>query len=130
MNLKEYYKEILNNLLMTEVTASPKGQPVEPGGLRDRRLDLLRKEFARNEAEGGGHYRSKRIAHLLQAKGSDTAGNLNTKGHAARVVDAAASNKYRTGDGTGWNDKRSDEQKLRMGNAARFAARSAPGGDD
>ena len=28
MNLKEYYKEILNNLLMTEVTASPAGQPV------------------------------------------------------------------------------------------------------
>jgi hypothetical protein len=28
MNLKEYYKEILNNLLMTEITASPAGQPV------------------------------------------------------------------------------------------------------
>ena len=130
VGLKEYYKEILNNLLMTEVTASPKGQAVEPGSLRHKRLEGLRKEFHRNEAESGNHYKSKRIAHLLQAKGSDTDGDLNRKGHAARVVDAAASNKFRTGDGARWNDKRSDEQKQRMGNAARFAARSAPGGDD
>ena len=130
VGLKEYYKEILNNLLMTEVTASPKGQAVEPGSLRADRLAGLRQEFARNEAENGPHYRSKRIAHLLQAKGSNTDGDLNIKGHASRVVDAEKSNKFRTGDGAGWNDKRSDEQKQRMGNAARFAARSAPGGDD
>ena len=41
MNLKEYYKEILNNLLMTEVTASPAGQSVPV--TRGPRLEWLAK---------------------------------------------------------------------------------------
>lgn len=69
----------------------------------------------------------------MAAKGSTVAGDLNTEGHAAREKHAAESNLRRTG-GSDWdhkrNDKRSDEQKQRMGNAARVDARSAPGGDD
>ena len=45
MNLKEYYKEILNNLLMTETTASPQYRPVEPGSLRADRLAGLQRGF-------------------------------------------------------------------------------------
>lgn len=41
MNLKEYYKEILNNLLMTEVTAPPEGKPVPK--TRGPRLERLAK---------------------------------------------------------------------------------------
>ena len=138
MNLKEYYKEILNNLLMTETTASPKGQPVEPGSLRHKRLEGLRKEFDRNEAESGPyHHRTNRIAHLINAKGMNVRGDLNTRGHEDRQAHAEKSNKFRTGGFAvrdplrRWtNDKRTPEQKQRMGNAARFDARSAPGSDN
>jgi hypothetical protein len=46
MNLKEYYKEILNNLLMTEITASPAGKLVpKTRGPRIERLEKATKNL-------------------------------------------------------------------------------------
>ena len=150
-NLKEYYKEILNNLLMTEVTASPKvgstpwAKPVEPGSKRAVALGGLQAEHQRLKSAGdtaiGGnnpadYSRMKRIENTLAAKGADTKGNLNVHGHAIRTRDAALSNSYRLGTSGNPNaqvkdnDKRTPEQKQRMRNTASVGRRSEPGADD
>jgi len=137
MNLKEYYKEILNNLLMTETTASPKNQPVEPGSLRAKRLGGLQAEYKRlhdpnqiRPDETRPITKRRRISHLLGAKGADTKGNLNVHGHAVRTDNAAQSNEIRRGPAGNSNDKRTPEQIQSMGNAARAIERKLPGRDD
>lgn len=137
MNLKEYYKEILNNLLMTEVTASPKNQPVEPGSLRAKRLAGLQAGYKRLQDpkqirpdETRPKTKAARIAHLLGAKGADTSGGLNVHGHAVRIDNSAQSNLIRRGSDGKSNDKRTPEQKQKMANAASVDQRRAPGGDD
>ena len=140
MTLKEYYKEILNNLLM-EVTASPEGQAVEPGSLRAKRLEGLGREFDRISTAGGSHYRLNRIARTMAAKGSTVDGDLNTKGHAARVVDAEKSNEWRAAHqaheraspmrrrGNAWDLKKPNREKQKRANEHRFRERSQPGND-
>ena len=151
VGLKEYYKEILNNLLMTEVTASPKvgstpwAKPVEPGSKRAVALGGLQAEHQRLKSAGdtaiGGnnpadYSRMKRIENTLAAKGADTKGNLNVHGHAIRTRDAALSNSYRLGTSGNPNaqvkdnDKRTPEQKQGMRNTASVGRRSEPGADD
>ena len=128
MNLKEYYKEILNNLLMTEVTASPKGQPVEPGSLRAKRLAGLQQGFHRLKDTGRQLRRKERIESILKAKGADTIGGLNVYGFADRQAGARLSNLIRYGMPTSWH--RTPEQIQDKNNAARFYQRSKRGGDD
>ena len=138
VGLKEYYKEILNNLLMTEVTASPKGQPVEPGGLRADRLAGLAAEHGRltKDLADGIHkntdsrdgQRASRIADTLAAKGADTHGRLNVFGHGARTEYAERSNENRLGKTGKDNDRRSLATKIAMGNDRRY--KSALENDD
>ena len=140
MTLKEYYKEILNNLLM-EVTASPEGQPVEPGSLRAKRLAALGREFDRISTAGGSHYRLNRIAHTMRAKGSNVAGDLNRQGYAARVADAKKSDEWRAAHqaheraspmrrrGNAWDPRKPNVEKQKRANEHRFRERSQPGND-
>lgn len=124
MNLKEYYKEILNNLLMTEVTASPLKQPVKPGSLRANRLAGLAAEHSRLTADPNAQQttinRASRIAQTLAAKGAGTEGELNIHGHAARTNAAGISNEIRVGNNGRANDRRSPQKQIEMGNDRRY----------
>jgi hypothetical protein len=138
MNLKEYYKEILNTLL-AEVTGAP--EPVEPGSLRAKRLAGLGREFDRISRSGGSHYRLNRIADTMRAKGSNVAGDLNLDGLAARQAAAKKSNEWRAAHqafersspyrrrGNAYDRPRKDVEKQKRANAARFIERSIPGND-
>ena len=95
MNLKEYYKEILNNLLMTEVTASPKNQPVDHGSLRATRVAALQKKgaeilgsqkFLGVKKDGSGHGLDSVIENPSRLKGANDAVHLR----GARMIATAA----------------------------------------
>ena len=144
VGLKEYYKEILNNLLMTEATASPKvgstpwAKPVEPGSLRADRLAGLAAEHERltkdladgiyKNTDSRDGQRASRIANFLAAKGADTHGRLNVFGHAERTEYAKRSNVNRLGPSGKDNDRRPLATKIRMGNDRRY--KSALENDD
>jgi len=142
VGLKEYYKEILNNLLMTEVTASPKigsvpwAKPVEVDSSRHKRLLALKNEVdahstggrANNGKHGMGpeisQRRIDRMKLTIQAKGMNPdTGALNQEGHGARAAAAADSNRARL-SGPG-NDKRSATAKLKGITDRNAAARLA-----
>lgn len=138
MTIKEYYKEILNNLL-AEVTGAP--EPVEPGSLRAERLAGMGREFDRISRSGGSHYRLNRIANTMLAKGSNVAGDLNLDGLAARKAAAKKSNEWRGAHqawersspyrrrGNAWDGPRLDREKQKRANEWRFRERSKPGND-
>ena len=153
VGLKEYYKEILNNLLMTEVTASPKGSFIDPdtdaGKLRTKRLSALVDYSNANQGESqgtiGGNARAERAMDTARAKGMNSKKETNFTGHADRERYAAKSSTGRDIMLRGaphlnvntYGSKRTPEQTARLkanaieaGNRDRAKARSAPGGDD